>query len=111
MPHAAPSPAPDADFRAFADPTRLRILHLLQHGELCVGDLVTLLAVPQPTASGHLAYLRRSRLVTTRKRGLWRFYSLVAAPSALQRHLLESIAVFRRSMPILGRDLNALREL
>ena len=39
-------------FRGFADRTRLRILHLLSHeGEMCVGDLVASLRVPQPTAS------------------------------------------------------------
>ena len=50
----------DGKFRAFSDSTRLRILHLLQAGELCVGDLVKVIQVPQPTASRHLAYLRRS---------------------------------------------------
>jgi DNA-binding transcriptional ArsR family regulator len=56
-------------FRAFSDRTRLRILHLLSEGELCVGDLVGVLRVPQPTASRHLAYLRRAGLVVTRKNG------------------------------------------
>jgi DNA-binding transcriptional ArsR family regulator len=65
-------------FRAFSDPTRLRILHLLRDGEYCVGDLVTILRVPQPTASRHLAYLRRTGLVTTRKNGLWNFGELAA---------------------------------
>jgi hypothetical protein len=36
-------------FRVMADPIRLRILYLLRAGELCVGDLVTVLNVPQPT--------------------------------------------------------------
>lgn len=63
-------------FRAFSDPTRLRILHLLLDGELCVGDLVKILKVPQPTASRHLAYLRRTGLVATRRNGLWNYYTL-----------------------------------
>jgi ArsR family transcriptional regulator len=37
-------------FRALADSTRVRILHLLRDGPLCVGDLVAVLGVPQPTA-------------------------------------------------------------
>jgi ArsR family transcriptional regulator len=57
----------DRLFRAFSDRTRLRILHLLQEGELCVCDLVSVLRVPQPTASRHLAYLRRAGLVRVRK--------------------------------------------
>jgi DNA-binding transcriptional ArsR family regulator len=38
-------------FRAFSDPTRLRILYLLLDGELCVGDLVKILKAPQFKAS------------------------------------------------------------
>ena len=61
----------DLKFRAFSDRTRLRILHLLQEGELCVGDIVAILKVPQPRASRHLAYLRKADLVVVRKSGLW----------------------------------------
>ena len=38
-------------FRAFSDRTRLRILSRLQHGECCVGDLVRILGIEQPSAS------------------------------------------------------------
>ena len=48
-------------FRVMADPIRLRILHLLRAGELCVGDLVTVLDVPQPTASRHLGVPQAGR--------------------------------------------------
>jgi ArsR family transcriptional regulator len=68
-----------AVFRALSDPTRLRILHLLQGGELCVCDLVDILDVPQPTASRHLAYLRKTGLVLTRKEGHWNYYRLAPA--------------------------------
>ncbi len=69
-------------FRAFSDGTRLRILRLLLGGELCVGDIVAAIQVPQPTASRHLAYLRKAGLVQTRKNGLWNYYRL--APAANQ---------------------------
>ncbi len=46
-------------FKAFADPTRLRILGLLAGGEICVCNIHECLDIPQPTASRHLAYLRR----------------------------------------------------
>lgn len=82
-------PAIDTMFRAFSDRTRLRILHLLKdHGEICVGDLVAVLAAPQTTVSRHLAYLRRSGLVRVRKDGLWKHYSLVAGRTAFHRQLL-----------------------
>lgn len=82
----------DIKFRAFSDETRLRILHLLLDGELCVGDVVKIIRVPQPTASRHLAYLRRSQLVTTRKEGLWTFYALAPAETKFHTKLLECLA-------------------
>ena len=51
----------------------LRVLHLLQEGEMSVADLVTVLCVEQPTASRHLAYLRKAGLVSVRKAGLWKY--------------------------------------
>jgi ArsR family transcriptional regulator, arsenate/arsenite/antimonite-responsive transcriptional repressor len=91
-------------FRAFSDRTRLRILHLLLGGELCVGDLVKILNVPQPTASRHLAYLRRSGLVETRKNGLWAFYSLAAANSSFHRNLLECLKDCFKTVPEIAKD-------
>ena len=79
----------DLMFRAFCDRTRLRILSLLRDGELCVGDLVAILQVPQPKVSRHLAQLRRAGLVVTRRTGLWVHYSLVPAKTAFHRKLLE----------------------
>src|SRR5687768_14172618 len=81
----------DAKFRAFSDPTRLRILHLLQAGELCVNDLVEIINVPQPTASRHLAYLRRAELVVTRKEGQWIYYRLAHARNEFHEKLLECL--------------------
>lgn len=78
-------------FRAISDPIRLRILHLLRSGELCVGDLVTVLGVPQPTASRHLAYLRKTGLITSRKNSYWTFYALAPAPTELRRRVLECL--------------------
>lgn len=76
-------------FRALAEPTRLRILHLLRGGELCVGDLVTVLGVPQPTASRHLTYLRKLGLITARKHSYWTFYALAPARTTLHHKLHE----------------------
>jgi len=46
-------------FKGLADPTRLRILNLLLHGELCGCDIQVVLETPQPNASRHLTYLKR----------------------------------------------------
>ncbi len=61
---------------ALADETRLRILNLLGAGELCVCDLMRVLKEPQSKVSRHLGYLRRAKLVTSRKEGLWVHYEL-----------------------------------
>ena len=63
-------------YAALADPTRLRILALLRDGEVCVCHLHASLDVPQPTASRHLAYLRKAGLVDARRAGIWMHYRL-----------------------------------
>jgi len=63
-------------FKALADATRLRILGLLLTGEVCVCDIHQSLKIPQSKASRHLAYLRKSGLVQTRREGLWVHYRL-----------------------------------
>jgi ArsR family transcriptional regulator len=79
--HAA---ALSALYQALADPTRLRILAILAHqtpegpgGELCVCHIHDSLGVSQPTASRHLAYLRRAGLVQARRDGVWMHYRIV----------------------------------
>ena len=95
--------------RAFADPTRLRILHVLGLGETCVGDLVTILGVTQPKASRHLARLRRAGLVAVREDGRWAHYSLAPAGSVLHRRLLGCLPVCDE--PQLARDLAKARAI
>ena len=84
-------------FRAFADPTRLRLLALLRTagregaGEVCVCDLVGVLGVPQPTASRHLAHLRGAGLVACRKDGAWCHYRLARPDGPVHRRLLGTL--------------------
>jgi len=91
-------------FRAFADRTRLRILHLLQDRELCVSDIITVLEVPQAKASHHLHYLRRAGLVEARKEGLWCFYRLRPARSPFHEKLLECLGQCFTHVPGLAAD-------
>lgn len=81
----------DRMFRAFADPTRLRLLSLLRDGEFCVSDIIRVLQVPQARASRHLIYLRRAGLVDRRRQGLWVFYRLSSPQTAFHRTLLECL--------------------
>lgn len=60
--------------KAMADETRQRILGLLQHGEMNVGELTEALGLTQPTISHHLAIMRRAGLVFSRREGKQVFY-------------------------------------
>lgn len=103
--------AAELAFRAFSDRTRLRILSLLRQGELCVGDLVTLLRAPQPTVSRHLAYLRKAGLVQAREAGPWSFYRLAPAATPLHGRMLECLAACLGEVPQLVRDAERARAL
>jgi len=98
-------------FRALADPTRVRILHLLRQGPLCVGDLVSVLGIAQPKASRHLAYLRRARLVEDEKRGLWCFYRLTSPRSGFHAKLIELLDAAAPELRQVADDRTALRRL
>jgi ArsR family transcriptional regulator, arsenate/arsenite/antimonite-responsive transcriptional repressor len=91
-------------FRAFSDRTRLRILHLLLKGEMCVCDIVTITRVPQPKASRHLAYLLRAGLIVKRKQGLWAYYRLTSASSPFHRSLIKCLKECFRDVPELAGD-------
>lgn len=98
-------------FRAFSDRTRLRILNLLHDGEMCVGDLLHVLRVPQPTASRHLAYLRKAGLVSARRNGTWVYYALAPAKSAFHRQLLGCMQTCLGEVPELERDARRARKI
>ncbi|MGH9949719.1 MAG: ArsR/SmtB family transcription factor [Pyrinomonadaceae bacterium] len=70
-------------FMAFSDKTRLRLLYLMRNGEVSVNDLCEALEVKQPKVSRHLAYLRTSGMVLTRRDGKWVFYSIAPQESRL----------------------------
>jgi ArsR family transcriptional regulator len=92
-------------FKSYADPTRLRILSLLMHaGELCVGDIAQVLRLAQPTASRHLAYLRRGGLVSVRQLGLWVYYSVAEPAGGLDRLLAAGIGDRLREAPEIRAD-------
>ncbi|HSM51410.1 MAG TPA: metalloregulator ArsR/SmtB family transcription factor [Thermoanaerobaculia bacterium] len=67
--------------KALADPTRLRILHILEEGELCVSDVVERVGGSQANVSKHLAILKRAGLVDCRRQGLHVLYRVTDATS------------------------------
>ena len=77
-------------FKALADKTRLRILALLGNNEVCVCHIHDSLGVPQPTASRHLAYLRRTGLVAARRDGVWMHYQVSKSLDPVVQHVVNA---------------------
>jgi DNA-binding transcriptional ArsR family regulator len=63
-------------FKVLGDPTRVRMLDALSHGELCVCDLAALVQMTESAASHQLRLLRNLRLVRPRREGRMVFYAL-----------------------------------
>ena len=62
--------------KAASDPSRVKILKMLQHKSMCVCEMQTALELAQPTVSKHLKILEDAGLVVCRKSGLWVNYNL-----------------------------------
>ncbi len=62
--------------KALSDENRLRILNLLNHGELCVCDIEKITKLSQSNLSKHLNKLKMVGLIRARKRAQWVFYAL-----------------------------------
>ena len=99
-------------YGALADATRLRILSLLKDGEVCVCHIHGSLGVPQPTASRHLAYLRRVGLVAARRDGVWMHYSLARPRDPVASAVLDAALHALTHTEVASRDAVRLqREL
>ena len=98
-------------FKAMSDETRLRILHLLSHRELCVCQLTEALGLGQSKISRHLANLRNAGLVSDRRDGLWIYYSLVPPLGRLQQLVFSWLNDAVEEIPNAEADLADLNEL
>ena len=94
-------------FKTLSDITRIRILNLLNQGELCVCDIMNVLALPQSTVSRHLAILKTSGLISSRKEGLWHYYKL-NQESELEKDLLRILKKNWKNDSESNRDLEKL---
>jgi len=71
-------------FRALADPTRMRIMHLLGTMELSVGELAQAVAQSQPRVSRHVKIMAEAGLIDRRKEGNWVFLRIGTTPTCRQ---------------------------
>jgi ArsR family transcriptional regulator len=95
-------------FRTLGDPTRLRILALLEREELAVQELMEVLGMAQSRVSRHLGILREARLLRDRREGTFVLYRFEPPADATWR---DALALARRSVaqdPAARRDQAAL---
>jgi ArsR family transcriptional regulator len=95
-------------FKALGDPTRLRIVALLSHGELCVCHIEEALKLSQPNASRQLSVLRAAGVVEPRREGTWVYYGLAAQQSPDCARMLGALVDSFAKRSVLKRDLERL---
>jgi ArsR family transcriptional regulator len=95
-------------FKALGDETRLRIVALLSHGELCVCHLEEALGLAQPNVSRHLGLLRMAGVVEHRREGSWIYYRLAPQDDAGCQQQLKALMRTFGKRSVLRKDLERL---
>jgi DNA-binding transcriptional ArsR family regulator len=91
--------------KSAADPTRVRILKLLEGGEMCVCQIIAILEFNQSTISKHLFLLKTAGLVKERREGKWIHYSLDGHQgSPYARKTLQTLNGWLDDDPVIKRD-------
>ncbi len=100
------------NLRLLADPSRLRILLLVEREELSVAELQEILGMGQSRISTHLAQLKNAGLVEDRRNGKSILYRLKALPRHQSKGFDQLLAVLREAsheIPEAEQDSDALR--
>jgi len=79
-------------FRALGDETRVRIVALLVHGELCVCHIESALGISQPNCSRQLGILKSAGIVDSRRDGTWVYYRITEQEHASVKSVLDVLA-------------------
>jgi ArsR family transcriptional regulator len=72
--------------KALSDDNRVRIVAMLEGRELCVCQVIEVLALAPSTVSKHLSILKQARLIDGRKDGRWMYYRLADDDAPLAAH-------------------------
>ncbi len=73
-------------FQLISDATRLKILWLLCHNEVCVNNIAVLVKMSSPAVSHHLRLLKQAGLIESRREGKEMYYKLAETPEAALLH-------------------------
>src|SRR5256885_7034873 len=90
--------------RALADPTRLRIIALLEKDELSVNELQEITRMGQSRISTHLGLLQDSGLVVSRREGKRTFYKLNTQANGAATEFIELAVRGAKELPEHGSD-------
>ncbi|CAN5582748.1 metalloregulator ArsR/SmtB family transcription factor [soil metagenome] len=93
--------------RAIGEHTRLRIVALLQHGELTVSDLTDILGQSQPRVSRHLKLLTSAGVVDKHREGTWAFFDLTTG-GPIGQLVADALALTDVHDSVLAADLDRL---
>jgi len=96
--------------KLFSDETRMRILMLLAHRELCVCQLMGVLGVSQPLISRNLSLLSSAGLLDERREGKLVFYSVKKNTTPMARKILELLKTELKGTPRFREDLRSLSD-
>ena len=97
-------------FRALGDETRLRIVALLAHGELCVCHVEKALELSQPNVSRQLGILRAAGVVDARREGSWMYYSLAPQEHEAVKVVLDKLVALFGAARAIRTDHAKLRK-
>jgi ArsR family transcriptional regulator, arsenate/arsenite/antimonite-responsive transcriptional repressor len=98
-------------YQCFCDLTRLRMLHLLTKGPLCVCHFQSLLGEPQVKVSKHLAYLKEKGLVDAHRHRNWMIYCLPKRRSQELEKNLRCLQDCVQTEPVFKDDLRRLKSV
>ncbi|MDQ6622892.1 MAG: metalloregulator ArsR/SmtB family transcription factor [Verrucomicrobiota bacterium] len=98
-------------YQCFCDRTRLRILHILTQGPLCVCHFQEILDERQVKISKHLAYLRAKGMVETQRDGNFIVYALPEKQPAELSSNLKCLQDCAPSDPVFRADLRKVKKL
>jgi arsenate reductase/ArsR family transcriptional regulator len=91
--------------KAVADPTRVRILKILEGGEMCVCQVIAILSLGQSTVSKHLFLLRSAGLIKDRRDRKWVHYSVDrGSDSPYAARMLRNLRGWLNDDPIIAKD-------
>jgi ArsR family transcriptional regulator len=97
--------------RLLADPTRVRLLLLLDYEELSVAELAAIMQLAQPRVSTHLSRLREAGLVSDRRDGVFVYYRIAQHPADAPLEAVWRLLRERTQDPLVRQDRDRVRQV